>query len=142
LHSTTVGERNGLHNLIPGFPEITEVEFVPHSTLHRAIFPSHDIRVPNRDLPGYIDILNKAFREEKEGIKGLFEEMKQLSLELNRLSRNSGKVDMMRFPVEYPTWSVSPGARGGRSLMRSSRTQSRRASSRHYGAITACLPPS
>src|SRR3972149_1550358 len=24
LHSTTVGERNGVHNLIPGFPEIKD----------------------------------------------------------------------------------------------------------------------
>ena len=29
LHSTSVGERAGLHNLIPGFPEIVDVEFVP-----------------------------------------------------------------------------------------------------------------
>src|SRR5690242_21822369 len=28
LHSTSVGERNGLHNLIAGFPEINDVEFV------------------------------------------------------------------------------------------------------------------
>lgn len=102
LHSTTVGERNGLHNLIPGFPEITEIEFVPHPTLYRAIFPNHDIRVPNRNLPGYIDLLTKAFPEEKEGVNALFEEMKQLSQEINRLTRNPGNVDMSRFPVEYP----------------------------------------
>ena len=30
LHSTVVGERDGVHNLIPGFPEITGVEFHPH----------------------------------------------------------------------------------------------------------------
>ena len=56
LRSTTVGERCGLHNLIPGFPEITDLEFLPHPTLLRAMFPEHDIRVPNRDLQGYLDI--------------------------------------------------------------------------------------
>ena len=50
LHSTTVGERNGLHNLITGFPEITDVEFVPHPNLYRAIFPDYDIRVPQKNL--------------------------------------------------------------------------------------------
>src|SRR5512135_3703103 len=46
LHSTTVGERNGVRNLINGFPEITEVEFLPHPSLFRAIYPDYDIRVP------------------------------------------------------------------------------------------------
>jgi phytoene dehydrogenase-like protein len=48
LHSTTVRERNGIHNLINGFPEITEIEFLPHPTLFRAIYPDYDIRVPTR----------------------------------------------------------------------------------------------
>jgi len=43
LHSTSVGERNGIRNLIDGFPEISAVEFVPHPYLYRAIFPEHDI---------------------------------------------------------------------------------------------------
>ncbi|MCX6577441.1 MAG: NAD(P)-binding protein [Candidatus Aminicenantes bacterium] len=50
LHSTTVGERQGVRNLIDGFPEITEVEFVPHPHLYRAIFPDYDIRVPQRNI--------------------------------------------------------------------------------------------
>jgi len=102
LHSTTVGERNGLHNLIPGLPEITQVEFVPHPVLYRAIFPDHDIRVPNRNLPGYLDQLTKAFPEEKEGINGLFDDLKQLSQELNRLSSSQANIDMMRFPIDFP----------------------------------------
>lgn len=102
LHSTTVGERNGQYNLIHGFPEITEVEFVPHPTLYRAIFPDHDIRVPNRNLPGYIDQLTKAFPDEKTGITALFDEMKQLTGELSRLRSSAGNVDMSRFPIDFP----------------------------------------
>src|SRR5215469_5407375 len=48
LHSTVVGERNGVHNLIAGFPEITDIEFVAHPSLYRAIFPEYDIRVRQR----------------------------------------------------------------------------------------------
>src|SRR5215472_4375012 len=53
LHSTSVGERNGVRNLIGGLPEITDVEFVEHPYLYRAIFPDHDIRVKQRDLGAY-----------------------------------------------------------------------------------------
>ncbi|MGD0783855.1 MAG: NAD(P)-binding protein, partial [Candidatus Aminicenantales bacterium] len=37
LHSTIVGERNGLANLIPGFPEIEDVKFRLHPSLFRLI---------------------------------------------------------------------------------------------------------
>jgi len=102
LHSTSVGERNGLHNLIPGFPEITDIEFVPHPNLYRAIFPNHDIRVPNRNLPGYIDLLTKTFPAETEGIKALFEDLKGVSQDIGRLSSMKGNVDMRRFPADFP----------------------------------------
>lgn len=102
LHSTTVGERGGLHNLIPGFPEITDVAFLPHPTLFRAIFPEHDIRVPNRDLQGYLDILIKAFPSEKDGIHALFDDMRGLQQDMGKLNEARGNVDMSQFPVEFP----------------------------------------
>jgi phytoene dehydrogenase-like protein len=70
LHSTSVGERDGIHNLIPGFPEIKEVEFEPHPNLYRVIFPDYDIRVPQKDIPAYINHLVELFPDEKTGIEG------------------------------------------------------------------------
>jgi len=102
LHSTTVGERKGLHNLIPGFPEITEIEFVPHTHLYRAIFPDYDFRVPDRNLPAYIEFLTKSFPDEAAGIKALFDDMGAVTQEIGRLTSGGGKVDMSRFPVEFP----------------------------------------
>jgi len=102
LHSTTVGERVGIHNLIPGFPEITDVEFVPHPDLYRLIYPDYDIRVPQRDLPGYINILTNYFPDEKDGIARLFDDMKGIDNDINRLSSARGEVDMSKFPIEYP----------------------------------------
>jgi len=102
LHSTTVGERKGLHNLIPGFPEITEVEFVPHPNLYRAIFPDHDIRVPNGNLPAYIDLLAKSFPDEATGIKALFGDLEELTREMGAFSARKGAVDMLRVPMDYP----------------------------------------
>jgi phytoene dehydrogenase-like protein len=119
LHSTTVGERSGIHNLIPGFSEIDGVEFVPHPNLYRVIFPEHDIRVPQRNLKGYIDLLANHFPEEKTGIDGLFADMQGLSNDINKFSRAQGQVDMMRFPAEFPylfncyskTWEQMMAAR-------------------------------
>ncbi|MGB2981897.1 MAG: NAD(P)/FAD-dependent oxidoreductase [Candidatus Zixiibacteriota bacterium] len=102
LHSTSAGEREGIHNLIPGFPEITDVEFVPHPNLYRAIYPDHDFRVPQKDLPGYINMLVGYFPEEKEGIEGLFEDMKGVARDIGKISAARGQVDMSRFPVDFP----------------------------------------
>ncbi|MCK4224492.1 MAG: NAD(P)/FAD-dependent oxidoreductase [candidate division Zixibacteria bacterium] len=102
LHSTSVGEREGIHNLIPGFPEITNVEFVPHPNLYRAIFPDYDFRVPQKDLPAYIDMLTGYFPDEKKGIEGLFDDMEGVAKDIQKLSRAKGKVDMSRFPVDFP----------------------------------------
>jgi len=102
LHSTTVGEREGIHNLIPGFPEIKDVEFVPHHNLYRIIFPDYDIRVPQKDLTAYINILISYFPEEKGGITNLFDDMKGIAGDINKLSSARGKVDMSKFPIEFP----------------------------------------
>jgi all-trans-retinol 13,14-reductase len=102
LHSTTVGERNGVRNLIFGFPEITGVEFVPHPHLYRAILPEHDVRVPQRDLPGYAAMLIREFPEERAGIEALIGDMTALSAEIRILARARGAVDMSRFAAEFP----------------------------------------
>ena len=102
LHSTTVGERDGIHNLIPGFPEIKDIEFVPHPYLYRIIYPDYDFRIGQKDLPGYIRTLIGYFPDEKEGIQGIFDDMKGLAQDINKYSRAEGQIDMMNFPREYP----------------------------------------
>jgi len=102
LHSTTVGERNGVWNLIPGFPEIKDVEFVPHPHLYRAIFPDYDYSVPQRDLKKYIAMLIGYFPEEEQDIRGIFKDMEGLSQDINKYSQAGGQIDMSRFPKDYP----------------------------------------
>jgi all-trans-retinol 13,14-reductase len=102
LHSTTVGERDGLHNLINGFPEITEVEFLAHPNLYRAIYPEHDFRLPQQDLDGSIALLAGLFPEEKEGITGIFADMRGLANDVSRISSLHGQVDFSRFAVDFP----------------------------------------
>jgi len=102
LHSTVAEERDGIRNLISGFPEITEVEFAEHPDLYRVIFPEHDLTVANRDIPSYISQLSKLFPEEKEGIKGILEDMEGVSRDVGKISAAQGEVDMSTFPKEYP----------------------------------------
>jgi len=102
LHSTTVGERNGVANLIPGFPEIEDIKFVPHKTLYRAIFPEHDIRVPHKDVEGYIKLLQKHFPGEARGIAALFQDMRRYMKDINKLNSAGDQVDMSRFPQDFP----------------------------------------
>jgi len=116
LHSTTVGERDGIHNLIPGFPEIKDVEFKPHNPLYRVIFPDDDIRVPSKDVPAYIKLLTDRFPAEREGIAGLFDDMRGLAADVAKLSQAQGQPDLSTFPKTYPFVFKSFGKTWG-SLM-------------------------
>jgi len=113
LHSTSVGERNGLANLISGFPEITDVEFVPHRTLYRAIFPEHDIRVPHKDISGYIKILHGHFPADKDAIDGIFDDIKGMTDDLNRYSGANGKINFATFAKDFPVLSRAVGQTWG-----------------------------
>jgi len=102
LHATTVDERDGVYNLIPGFPEIEDVRFVPHSSLYRAVFPGRDIRVPHRDPEAFKAKLSELFPAEALGIEGLFTSIAGLSDDIQRYLGAAGQVDMSRFPSEFP----------------------------------------
>ena len=102
LHSTSAGLRNGVYNIIPGFPEITEVEFVELPYLYRAIYPNHDFRVPQKNLGAYLDYLTTQFPEEKDGIKGLYDDMAGVARDIAKFSAARGNVNMGRFPADFP----------------------------------------
>jgi phytoene desaturase len=101
LHSTSVGIRNGVANLIQGFPEIQDVVFSPHRPLYRAVFPDYDIRVPHKDLPGYIKILKTNFPDDAAAIDAIFADMKGLTEEVGRVS-SASPADLAAFPQKFP----------------------------------------
>ncbi len=102
LHSTTVGLRDGVANLIYGFPEILDIAFLPHKTLYRTIYPDYDIRVPHMNIPGYVAILKKNFPGDEEAIDGMFADMKGLADDVGKLANASGPPDMANFPKNFP----------------------------------------
>jgi all-trans-retinol 13,14-reductase len=101
LHSTSVGIRNGVANLIQGFPEIQDIVFSPHKPLYRAVFPDFDIRVPHKDMPGYLRILKTHFPDDAAAIDGIFADMKGLSDEVRQVS-NASPADLAAFPQKFP----------------------------------------
>jgi phytoene desaturase len=101
LHSTSVGIRDGVANLISGFPEIQDIVFSPHKPLYRAVFPDCDIRVPHKDLPGYIQLLKSRFPGDAAAIDGLFADMKGLTDEVGRVS-SASPADLAAFPQKFP----------------------------------------
>jgi all-trans-retinol 13,14-reductase len=102
LHSTSVNKRNGIHNLISGFPEITDVEFVPHPSLYRVIYPDYDLRVPQKNLDEYINMLTGYFPEEKEGISGIFDDMQGIAGDINKILNARGQINMNQFETDFP----------------------------------------
>ena len=113
LHSTTISARNGVLDLIPGFPEIKGVTFVPHRTLYRAIYPDHDIRVPDRNPAAYIADLAAKFPDEKAGIEALFADMEGLTADVSRIQSTAGRIDPARFAQDYPFLAGSFGKTWG-----------------------------
>jgi all-trans-retinol 13,14-reductase len=102
LHSTTVGERNGLANLIPGFPEIEDVKFVLHPSLFRLIYPDYDFRIAQKNPQAFFDTLCGFFPEEKEGLLGLLGDMKGVSDDINRYQSVQGPPNMATFAKDFP----------------------------------------
>ncbi len=102
LHSTTVGERNGLANLIPGFPEIEDVKFVLHPSLFRLIYPEHDFRIRQKNPQAFFDTLCGFFPEEKDGLLGLMGDMKGVAEDIGRYQAVQGPPNMATFPRDFP----------------------------------------
>jgi len=101
LHSTSVPETDGRRH-ITGFPEITDIEFHPHPSTFRAIYPDYDITCPQADPDAYIAELKKLFPAESSGIDSLFETMRGINTDIAKLSSNKGEIDYSRFPFDFP----------------------------------------
>jgi all-trans-retinol 13,14-reductase len=101
LHSTSVPQTGGRRH-IQGFPDITAVEFVPHPSTFRAVFPDYDITCPHCDPDGYIRQLKKLFPAESAGIDSVFQIMRGIGTDIGKLQSRQGAIDYSQFPSEYP----------------------------------------
>ena len=71
---------------------LKDLSFTAPKHLYRAIYPEHDFRVPQANLPAYKNLLNSLFPNEKTGIDKLFQEMEYIYAEINTLDRKKTLV--------------------------------------------------
>jgi phytoene dehydrogenase-like protein len=67
---------------------------------YRTIFPQHDVRVPQLDVPGYVDALAAHFPEDRDGLTRLAREIADTHDEYERLQATAFK-DLFRNPRAY-----------------------------------------
>jgi prolycopene isomerase len=66
-----------------------------------------EIAVPQRDPEALIALLSKHFPKEKEGIRGIVQEIIGIVEETQRLAQQKGKISREDFPSQYPKmWNV------------------------------------
>ncbi len=101
LHSTSLPEKDG-RRYIQGFPEITGVDFVPHPSTFRAVFPDYDITCPQCKPEEYVNHLKDHFPDEAAGIDSIFETMRGIGSDISKLQSLNGRIDYNRFPFDFP----------------------------------------
>lgn len=69
--------------------------------LYRIFYPDESITIP-ADLDEYIALLSKKIPDEKEGISKLFDTIKNLAEDIQRLPTSLKIWDIMLFPLKFP----------------------------------------
>jgi all-trans-retinol 13,14-reductase len=71
----TLFKSGGIQEVLRQSGVAGRVKFVRAPNLYRSIFPDHDLRLPQMNLDGQIEVLSKHFPNEREGIRKTFDEM-------------------------------------------------------------------
>ncbi|MDA8123601.1 MAG: NAD(P)/FAD-dependent oxidoreductase [Deltaproteobacteria bacterium] len=99
LEGTSIHD-NSSARLLKELGVLDKLQIVPIPEVLKMKGPGFEIDVPPRDPQGLIALLAKQFPEEKEGIRGVIQEMVGLVEEATRLEEKKGVFS--NFPAEYP----------------------------------------
>jgi len=105
LHMLDGYNESGLmHGILKRHGILPRIKLIKPKYLYRSIYPDMDIKVPQCNVPGYIDILCQHFPSEKKGIPKLFKEMRGLHRDVERFmySRVPFGFERTYFPFKYP----------------------------------------
>ncbi len=106
LEGTSI-HNNDTAQLLRELGVLEKLELVEASEVLRIKGPDFEMVVPQRDPDALVDLLSKQFPEEKEGIRGIVQEMLGIGEENQRLAQLKGKFSRMAFPMQYPRmWKV------------------------------------
>jgi phytoene dehydrogenase-like protein len=98
---------NATARILKDLGVLEKLELVELPEVYQVKEPGLSITFPQRDPEALISLLASHFPAEKEGIKGVIQEMVGIAEETDKLSQKKGKVFKLLFPIQYrKMWKV------------------------------------
>lgn len=97
---------NSMQKIFDDLDLLNKVNYVPFDNFQRVIFPKHNINIP-KGIDNFAEVLKENYPEEKEGIEGIFDEIKFIRKgfdEFEELSLSGNPEEMISpmMAVKYP----------------------------------------
>jgi prolycopene isomerase len=106
-HEATSIHNNAAAQILKDLGVLEKLQLVELPETLKIKGANFEIVVPQRDPEALIVLLSKYFPEEKEGIRGIVQEMIGILDESQKLARQRGKISREDFPAQYPKmWNV------------------------------------
>ena len=106
-HEATSIHNNAAAQILKDLGVLEKLQLVELPETLKIKGANFEIVVPQRDPEALIALLSKHFPEEKEGIRGIVQEMIGILDESQKLARQKGKIPREDFPAQYPKmWNV------------------------------------
>ncbi len=106
-HEGTSIHNNAVAQILKELGVLEKLQLVELPELLKIKGANFEIAVPQRDSEALIGLLSKHFPEEKEGIRGIVQEMIGIVEESQKLAQQKGRISRTDFPTQYPKmWNV------------------------------------
>jgi all-trans-retinol 13,14-reductase len=106
LHGTSIND-NAPARILENLGVLEKLQLVELPEVYQIKEPRLDITFPQRNPEALIRLLAQHFPAEKEGIRGVVQEMVGISEEVDKLHRKKGKFFKLIFPIQYrKMWKV------------------------------------
>ena len=106
LHGTSINN-NVSSRILSDLGVLEKLQLVELPEVYRLKIGDLDLSIPQRNPEAYIHLLSRHFPKEKEGIRGLVNELIGIAEEGDKLHQKKGKAFKPFFPLQYPKmWKV------------------------------------
>jgi prolycopene isomerase len=106
LHGTSINN-NTPARILKNLGVLEKLQLVELPEVYQIKKPGLDVIFPQRDPEAFIRLLTQHFPAEKEGIRGIVQEMVGISEEAEKLHLKKGKFFKLFFPIQYrKMWNV------------------------------------
>jgi phytoene dehydrogenase-like protein len=106
LHGTSINN-NTPARILKNLGVLEKLQLVELPEVYQIKKPGLDVIFPQRDPEALIRLLTQHFPAEKEGIRGVVQEMVGISEEADKLHLKKGKFFKLFFPIQYrKMWNV------------------------------------